>query len=81
MTYYKNMIIFGLNLVLPLKKIDSKPVYNKFFLKTKIKSYGEEAIDCHDKETPKVGSDYTCVAAITIDSAYKKDENCYPKCF
>ena len=37
------------------KKIDSDPVYNKFFLKTKIKSHGNEVTDFHDKDITKVG--------------------------
>ena len=32
------------------KEVDSQPVYNKNFLKTKIKSYGDGPIDFHDKE-------------------------------
>ena len=38
------------------KEFDSKPVYNKNFLKTKIKSYGDEVTDFYDKEIPKVDS-------------------------
>ena len=34
------------------KEFDSTPVYNKFFLKTKPKSYGEEVTDTYDKEIP-----------------------------
>ena len=37
------------------KKIDSDPVYNKFFLKTKIKYHGNEVTDFHDKDITKVG--------------------------
>ena len=59
------------------KEVGSKPVYNKNFLKTKIKSYGDEATDFHDKEIPKVAPDYTCLAVITIGSALQKDENYY----
>ena len=29
----------------------------------------------------KVGSDYTCLAVINVDSALKKDENYYPQVF
>ena len=36
------------------KEFDCKPVYNKTFLKTKIKSSGDEATDFYDKEIPKV---------------------------
>ena len=32
------------------KEFDSEPVYNKKFLKTKIKSYCDEATDFRDKE-------------------------------
>ena len=38
------------------KEFDSKPTYNKNFLKTKTKFYGDEAADFHDKEIPKVDS-------------------------
>ena len=32
------------------KKVDREPVYNKFFLKTKIKSHGDEVTDFYDKK-------------------------------
>ena len=38
------------------KEFDSEPVYNKKCLKTKIKSYGDEATDFHYKEIPKFSS-------------------------
>ena len=38
------------------KELNSKPIYNKKFLKTKIKSNSDEATDFHDKEIPKVDS-------------------------
>ena len=50
-------------------------------MKTKIKSYGDEATGFHDKEMPKVGSDYTCLAVITRGSALKKNEKYYPQVF
>ena len=37
------------------KELDSEPVYNKNFLKTKIKSYGEEVTDFYDKNNSKGG--------------------------
>ena len=63
------------------KEFDSEPVYNKKLLKTKIKSYSDEAADFHNKEIPKAGSDCTCLAVITIDSVLKKDENHYVQVF
>ena len=59
------------------KEFDSKPVYNKEFLKTKIKSHGDEVTDFYDKKIPKVDSSHTCLAVISVDSAFKKDENYY----
>ena len=54
------MVLFWIKSLLILtkkkqKKIDSDPVYNKFFLKTKIKSHGNEVTDFHDKDITKVG--------------------------
>ena len=36
------------------KEFDSKPIYNKKFLKTKIKSCGDEVTDFYDKEILKL---------------------------
>ena len=63
------------------KELDWKAIYNKKFLKTKIRSYGDEARDFHDKEATKVGSKYTCLAVISLDSFLKRDENYYPQVF
>ena len=63
------------------KEFDSEPVYNKNFLKTKVKSYGDDVKDFYDKEIPKVYSNYTCLEVIRLDSALKNDENYYPQVF
>ena len=63
------------------EEFDSEPVYNKVFLKTKIKSYDDEATDFYDKKIPNVDSNHTCLAVINLDSALKKDENYYPRVF
>ena len=60
------------------KEFHSKPVYNKFFLKTKVNSYDDEVADFYDKKPPMVCSNHTCLGVITIDSALKKDKSCYP---
>ena len=57
------------------KEFDSKPIYYKKFLKTKIKYYGDEATYFYDKEIPKVESSYTCLAVILIDAVLKKYKN------
>ena len=63
------------------KEFNSEPFYNKQFLKTKIKSYGDEVTDFYDKEIPKVDSNHTCLAVIILDSALKKYENYYLQVF
>ena len=57
------------------KELDREPGYNKKFLKTKIESYGDETTDFHDKEMPRAGSNYTCLAVILIEFVLKKDGN------
>ena len=62
-------------------EFDSKPVYNKKFSKTKIKSRGDEVTDFYDKKIPKIESNHTCLAIISLDSAVKKDDNYYQQVF
>ena len=63
------------------KKNESKPVCNKNFLKTKIKSYGNKTTDFHNKEVPKRGSNYNSLAVISLDSTLDKDESYYLQVF
>ena len=63
------------------KQFDSELVYNKYFLKTKIKFHGDEDTDFYDKENPKVNSYYAFLAVVILDSALKKDKNYYPQVF
>ena len=58
-------------------EVDSQPVYNKKFLKTKIKSRDDGVTDFCDKGIPKLKSNHTCLAIISLDSALKKDEIYY----
>ena len=51
------------------KESNSDPGYNKFFLKTKVKSHSDEGTDFDDK----VNSNQTCLAVIKLDYALKKD--------
>ena len=50
-------------------------------MKTKGKSYGDEGTDFYDKEIPKIDSNHTCLAVISLDSDLKKNENYYPQLF
>ena len=63
------------------KEFDSEPVYNKKCLETKIKSHRDEVTNFYDKEIPKVNSNHTYLAVISLDSALKKDENYYVQAF
>ena len=56
-------------------------MYNREYLKAKIKSTGNEATDFYDKNISKVGSNHTCLTVISLDSALKKDDNYYPEVF
>ena len=63
------------------KEFDSEPVYNKKFLKTKIRSYSDEVTDFYDKEIPKVDCNHTFLAVVILDSGLEKDDNYYLRVF
>ena len=63
------------------KEFDCEPVYEKNYLKTKTKSHGDEVIDFYDKKNPRLDSNHTCLALITLDSALKKLTTIIRKCF
>ena len=48
-------------------------------MKTKIKSHGDEVPDFYDKKISKLDSNHTCLAVISLDSAFKKDDSYYPQ--
>ena len=50
-------------------------------MKTKIKSYGDKVTHFYNEEIPKVESNHTCLAVISLDSALKKDGNCFLQVF
>ena len=63
------------------KEFDSEPVYNKRFLKTKIKSHGNEVTDFYHKQITKVDSNHTYLVVISLDSTLDKDGNYYLQVF
>ena len=63
------------------KEFGSEPVYNKKFLKTKIKSHGDEFTDFYDKDISNVDSNHTYLVVISLDSALKKDKNYHQQVF
>ena len=62
-------------------ELHSEPVNNKNYLKTKIKSHGDEVTDFYNKKIPKLNSNHTCLATAWLDSALKKDDNYYPQVY
>ena len=48
------------------KEFNSEPVYNKEFLKTKIKSHSYEVTDFFDEKVSKVGFNHTCLAVVNL---------------
>ena len=54
---------------------DSEPVYNKHYMKTKIKPHGDRVTDFYDEKIPKLVSNHTCLAVISLDCALKKYDN------
>ena len=46
-------------------------------MKTKTTSDGDEISNFYDKKIPKLDYNHTCLALITLDSAFKKDDSHY----
>ena len=57
------------------KEFDSKSAYNKESFKTKIQPHSNEDTGFYNKKIPKVDPNKTCLAVISLDSAFKKDVN------
>ena len=64
------------------KELNSKPVYNKKHLRTKIKSFnGKINKNYQNNKIPKGGSQCICLSAISVDSVYRKEQTIILKCF
>ena len=63
------------------KGINSKHFCNKFFFKTKIKSHRDEVTDFLDEWISNIDSNHTCLAIISLDSAFNKNENYFLQAF
>ena len=65
------------------KKFDSEPVYNKKYLRTKIKlsCKGKVNTNFDNNKILKEGSQFTCLSGKLIDLVYRKDKNFYLKIF
>ena len=64
------------------KGFDNESVYNKKYLKTKIKSYeGKINTNFHNDKIPKEDSHCTCLLDVLIVSVFKIGKNYYPQVF
>ena len=50
-------------------------------MKTETKSHSDDVTDFYDMEIPKPDPNHTCLAVISLDSAFKRDDNLYPQVF
>ena len=50
-------------------------MHNENFLETESESYNDKVAYFQDKEIPKAGYNHIYLAVVTIDSAFKRDEN------
>ena len=63
-------------------EFDREPVYDKKYLKTKVKFYdGKVNKDFHGENIPKQGPHFMCLSIIVTDSICKMTNNFYPQVF
>ena len=61
-------------------KLDSQPIYDKNYTKTKLKTYDDKFNTIlTDNENPKEKTHYSCIAAICGVSILKLNEQNYPQ--
>ena len=64
------------------KEFDSNPVYNKKYLRAKIKPYnGKINTNFHNNELPKKGSEFISLSVISIASIFRISKNYCPPVF
>ena len=57
-------------------------MYNKKYLKAKIKPYNEKInTNFHNNKIPKEDPQYICLSVILLDSFYRIDKKCYHQAF
>ena len=62
------------------KEFDSEPVYNKKYLKAKIKPYNEKInTNFRNNKIPKEDSKFIFLSVILIDSVFRASKNYYPQ--
>ena len=79
MNYWKYITVFGIKLAIALKKKLIVNQHKQKILKTKLRSCSDKRAEIYDKKVPKVGSNYTFLTVLLLDSVLKKDRNYYPQ--
>ena len=63
-------------------ELDSEPVYNEEYKKSKIKPYnGKINTNFHDNKIPEKGSQFICLSLTLIDSVFRTGKNYYTQVF
>ena len=63
-------------------KFHSEPVYDKKYLKTKVREYdGEIKTNFLGNGIPKENMHYTCITCITIDTVMRMDKKYFPQVY
>ena len=75
---YKKIMKYEIKLKVELKKINSEPVYNDKFIKTKVNLYNTPFLF---KKIPKEVECYTCLSIILLDSIINVDNKYYTQVF
>ena len=64
------------------KEFDSEFIYNRKYLKAKIKFYnGKINTNFHNNKIPKEGSNFICLSVILIDSVFRTGKNFHSHVF
>ena len=64
------------------RECGSKPVYNKIYIKTKVKSYnGNIKTNFYNNKIRKTDSHYICLSIILLDSVFRTGKNYYLQVF
>ena len=64
------------------RECDSKPVYNKIYIKAKVKSYnGNINTSFYNNKIRKADSQYICLSIILLDSVFRTGKSYYLQVF
>ena len=60
-------------------ELDSQPVYDEKYIKTRVKNFEDKVFSTFtDNEISKENTHYSCIAAIVVDSVIRLEKENYP---